>query len=1221
MSNVEPRSVGPSKEPGRHALAPWMIFLPPMPDADHENHCALCGAAIPQGAPFGQCPKCLLSLASGGGSLVALGVDLLDAGQVRSFGDYELLEEIARGGMGVVYRARQLSLGREVAVKMILAGELATAETVQRFRNEAAAAARLDHPNIVSVYEIGEHETQHYFSMRLVLGRQNIATWAKSLVLSPAECATRIAAMVAMVARAVAFAHERGVLHRDLKPSNILVDEKGEPQVTDFGLAKMVTEHDSALTHSAAMLGSPSYMAPEQADGRNGDVTTATDVYGLGAVLYELLAGRPPFIGATPLATAKLVVEEMPPPLADASRDLSTICLKCLAKESVQRYASALEVAEDLERFVRGEPIRARPVRTIEALWRWSRRRPKIAALLGALMLAFVLGFAGVTWQWRLAERARQGEVRALSKATATVVDLYTNTGLVAAKEEDTTRAALWFAQAAATPGADEASRAANRARWAAWRGDSTTAVRAFASGIGPVGSIAWRPSQDAIIVGPWRPPLDRASGGAWKNTVAAVWDLPNESRWLPQVAMTAAAWACHGECVVFADGKTVRLTEYPSGREVARVAREAAVLCFAVSEEDRWIAVGAPAPFLWDARAGKTVPLPTDAGAPTELEFSRDGQRLLITSVKLRGVCAVETPERFLFPPVENLGGAAQGFLGSGDLFIAHNLSNQLLVMKSDTGAVVETHPCASDPQSAVEGISPDGRFIARYSAGIIERPGGERSFPKHQNRFEALDFSRDGALLATASADDTVRLWHLPDGGDGRAVGWHQEGAYGVSISPDNRLVATAQSGGSLVRIWRVTEPPGGRAISGFPNSRIRLSRDGRLLIPSGRPDFNSHILRTRVFGVETGEPAGPEIVPGGEIMDAAFAPDGSWVALACSTTPNRHQERDTASGSGTVEFWDFRSGQRLGEPLILTAEPRALSVHPGGKKIAVYGARRTLLEVDVATRKVRQLFTNPPGDTAADGAHAACRYSPDGRMLLAWGIKSSPLVWDAEAEKFCTPPEWARSRVMDIDFHGGIAGSGSLESEMRFLALPGGELAAPRIQDTNWIFVTRFSAEGDLFLTGGRGRIGHVWDWRNGRLNCPALQHDGEIFGGAFLPGTECVATSGLDKVIRFWDRRTGLPVRAPLRQDGVILNLTVTADGRTLISDTKDGGDIRLYDIATLLPRPALPPDDALLLAEIDAAAEIQHGSLEPLSPAAWLEKWRQFRAKYPEWHRW
>ena len=372
--------------------------MPPPPDSSPgpaAEVCAECHAPIPAGAPFGQCPRCLLNLAGDHWSLAAIGVELLDPTQVRGFGDYELLEEIARGGMGVVYRARQRSLGREVALKMILAGELATTASLQRFRTEAAAAARLDHPNIVTVYEIGEHETQHYFSMRLVFGRRDVAAWARAAHAPPQRCA----AMIAKVARAVAFAHERGVLHRDLKPSNILVDEKDEPQVTDFGLAKFLTERDSVLTHSALLLGSPSYMAPEQADGRHGDVTTATDVYGLGAVIYELLAGRPPFVAASPLATMRLAVEESPAPLPGTPRDLATICLKCLAKEPARRYPSALALAEDLDRFARGEPIRARAVTVPEAVWRWARRRPRIAALAGALLATFFVGFAGVSWQ------------------------------------------------------------------------------------------------------------------------------------------------------------------------------------------------------------------------------------------------------------------------------------------------------------------------------------------------------------------------------------------------------------------------------------------------------------------------------------------------------------------------------------------------------------------------------------------------------------------------------------------------------------------------------------------------------------------------------------------------------------------------------------------------------------------------------------------------------
>ncbi len=392
---------------------------------------------------------------------------------------------------------------------------------------------------------------------------------------------------------------------------------------------------------------------------------------------------------------------------------------------------------------------------------------------------------------------------------------------------------------------------------------------------------------------------------------------------------------------------------------------------------------------------------------------------------------------------------------------------------------------------------MSPDGTLIARLNGTVQGRDGRARNFPVHRNVFAALDFSRDGTLLASGSTDDTVRLWRLPEGGEGRLVGWHQEGVNAVGISPDNHFVATGQLGGSLVRIWRVAEPPAGRRITGFRDSRIRLSRDGRLLAPSGRTDFGSHIPRTRVYAVETGEPVGPELTPGGAILDADFAADTAWLALVCGTTKELQRELPDTPRSGTLELWDFRAGTRLGESIIFPTEPRAVCVHPDGKKLAVYGAMGGLYEVDVATREIRHLSA-PDLQTPGD-AHAACRYSPDGRVLVAWGLGRPPIVWEEAAQKLSNPPEWAQSGVMDLDFHGDVAGSGSMESSMRFLTLPGDHPAAPRIQDTNWIFVTRFSSEGDLFLTGGRGRIGHVWDWRKGTLNCPALPHDGEIFGG--------------------------------------------------------------------------------------------------------------------------
>jgi tetratricopeptide (TPR) repeat protein len=332
------------------------------------------------------------------GSCTPAPADASGPARVRYFGDYEIERELARGGMGVVFRARQISLNRTVALKMILAGQLADDTDVKRFYTEAEAAANLDHPGIVPIYEVGQHEGQHYFSMGFVEG-QSLAQQLADGPLPPREAA----ALMVKAAEAIAYAHSRGVIHRDLKPGNILLDRDGHPRVTDFGLAKKL-QSESGLTGSGQIMGTPSYMPPEQAGGNRGDVGPAADVYALGATLYALVTGRPPFQAATAMDTVIQVIGEEPVPPRRLNptvpRDLETIGLKCLQKEPARRYATAAELAEDLRRFEAGETIRARPVGRPERLWRWCRREPALAALA----LTLVAGLLGVATQWFRAE-------------------------------------------------------------------------------------------------------------------------------------------------------------------------------------------------------------------------------------------------------------------------------------------------------------------------------------------------------------------------------------------------------------------------------------------------------------------------------------------------------------------------------------------------------------------------------------------------------------------------------------------------------------------------------------------------------------------------------------------------------------------------------------------------------------------------------------------------
>ena len=366
--------------------------------------CGKCGSKVFANAPQGLCSLCLFKTALG--SLLNEDEGAPGSSVARmpmEFDDYELLQEIGRGGQGVVYRARQKSLNRTVALKVIGLGQWATESHLRRFRLEAEAAARLDHPWIVPIHEIGERDGCCYFSMNLIEGGQ-----LDEVVGREAMPIRRATELIAKLARTVHFAHEHGILHRDIKPGNILLDAEGEPHLTDFGLARLI-EAESNVTGTSDMLGTPSYMAPEQAAGNNAVLTKATDVYGLGAVLYHILTGSPPFAGVTAYETVRLVIETEPrkPRLMNSKvdRDLSTICLKCLEKDPPRRYQSALALAEDLERWLRHEPVLGRPDTQAYRVAKFVRRHRASVTFASLIFIALIAGLTGTITQARRATR------------------------------------------------------------------------------------------------------------------------------------------------------------------------------------------------------------------------------------------------------------------------------------------------------------------------------------------------------------------------------------------------------------------------------------------------------------------------------------------------------------------------------------------------------------------------------------------------------------------------------------------------------------------------------------------------------------------------------------------------------------------------------------------------------------------------------------------------
>jgi eukaryotic-like serine/threonine-protein kinase len=1132
-------------------------------------------------------------------------------------GHFRLVKMIGEGGMGSVWEAEQLKpMQRRVALKIIKLG-MDTEEVVQRFERERRTLARLTHPHIAQVYEAGATpQGRPFFAMELVEGK-SITAHCTEQSLSVQE---RVRLFLE-VCSAVEYAHQRGVIHRDLKPSNIMV-ASGAVKVIDFGIAKATQdEGDSLLTLQQQVLGTPAYMSPEQAESEGSDVDTRTDVYSLGAVLYELLCGRPPHdpqrlssTGARemhrilreedpPRPSTRIVPARYNPPLTvhwlELKADLDWITMKALRKEREHRYPSAAAFADDLRRYLDGEAVSAAPPALAYRFGKFVRRNRAAVAAVAAVVLSLAAGLIFSLIQMRRTAQALKGEAAARAETTFTVADLYTRSGLTAAEKGEHARAALWFAHAARIAAADPERASANHLRAATWTAECRLPVAGLESGLPFIEDITWHPGGRAFIAA-------RMDGGE-----AQLWDLDRQaqSSLLPEGA-DSAAWDAAGSKLCAVRAGKITVMEYPGGRILAErdVEPGSAV---ALSPDGTLAATGGAQPFLWAWTQNETKPCAAVPGAK-RIRWSTDGRYVLHQNLTRVSAVEAASPERQLFPPVSNFWKTLVQFAGSSHTFLhSDRHTKRTWLRDAATGEVIKE---ATGSEWALS-VSREAHYVAFASAPLWSaQSANSRRNPVHRlsSLMEGAGFSPDDTLLATSAYDASVRLWDVAADRALGEVGIHQHPVQCVSWSPDGSLLASAQNG--LVRVWRVKSQPLMQQLPADGGSLAAISADGKYTAASGWTVHYSNVRKTQVYEIATGRPAGPEMALDGVLMDAAFASENE-IALAVSTTTERSADDwDQKASTGYLELRNWRSGVRVAGPVPLPSEPRGLAIHPAGTHVAISGTFGESIEWERATGTVRSLCAGGkacrPFSTLSNGR---CAYTGNGRWLVAWGAFESFTAYDRTAGREVTlsikAPE--KGVVHDAGFHGTlitIAPSGPVSPQVPVLDLTTGQPVATSLPHSDWMYLSRFDETGAYVLTTGRRPMAQVWDWRAGRLLCPALPHSTDTMAGLFVPGTPWVITGSHDGLVRFWDRRSGMMIRPPVALDGIVLQLNLTPDGRWLIvSGNLPGPALVVIDMQKALP--AIPGPD-LTDAELNAAAVIhESGGIVPLTGEQWLTKWR------------
>lgn len=1026
-------------------------------------------------------------------------------------GRFEIVRELGRGGCGVVFLARDPLLDRLVAVKVPRADLAFTEDTRRRFRREARAAAGLDHPNIVPLHEAGEIGPICFLVSAYCPG-PTLADWLRDRV-EPVPFADA-AALIATLADAVAHAHSLGVVHRDLKPANVLLvgDARSQltcPRITDFGLAKVVQEELSAVqTRSGVILGTAAYMAPEQGQAKS--VGPTADIYSLGAMLYQCLTGRVPFAGEHDLDT--LLQAQQHEPLSPARLrprlplDLDTICLKCLQKEPSRRYAAARLLADDLRRYLSGQPILARRIGSLQRLWRWSRRRPALAtACVLGLLSAFAL--AGLALQVDIAARAAaaaellRGEQhqrqlaleeaqRQRSRAEQTNARLALERGLGLCEQNEAPRGLLWLARglALAPPEADDLRRAARR-NLADWR-PRVHGLRGGYRHRGPVTQFAVRPDGKVL-----------ASAGGDGQII--LWDIAadrpaaNSIKYLD--ILRALAWSPKGDRLVSGcDNDSACVWDAATGRLVWDFRHNGPVFACAVNPAGTLLATATLHDVrLWRLDTGTAQGQAVAVGGfPDSLAFSPDGQLLA---------------------------------LGGRD--------GKTRLLETATGKVRLCETAQVEEVCAVK-FRRDGRALATCSfdgTACIHDPHSGRTLARlvHTETVHAAAFSPDGQWLATACEDAAVRLWSVATPSAAPKVMMHRDGVLDVAFSPDGQTLASAGRAGAA-RLWQVaTARPLGSAL---------LHRDAvkQVAFAGGRLLTGSEDGEVRSWEPSGGREPGVPLAHGGAVSAAAFSPNG--------------QLGLTGSWDRKARWWD-EAGNQLGEAA-LPGRVRCVAWAADGRSAAAAGHGGLKL-IDIVQQSSRTLLDHP-------ALVLAVAFSPDGTRLLSGSSGGAAQFWEVASGRSIGSAVLCQGDVLAVAFSpdGRLAAVGSRHGELWFLdGRTGQKLHEQFARGREFAAITglSFGRAGQVLAVASADGLVRLVDVARRAPFGETLRHNGRVLALSFDPMGDRLASAAADGLARIWrlegERATQLG--RPLEHASAVTALAFNSDGRHLATAAMDG----------------------------------------------------------------